>query len=558
MKLFMPRQLNLQVASAAEGGWALTLSDGGAPPALGVVTSEIVQAVTAASAAGRPEEVGALLGQALARCPSVLAGVYTALGSARERHEPTVLLIVCEDEALQNLPWERCVDPSGALWEAREPLCIVRRLPQTTAVAAQAHVELRLGWWSAAADGPPCVPLAELCLKLGLAEPRSFVRPAEAELLNAPDTARALHMEAPALDDALPPSLRAVLPNMTVVMVHGEQRSWSAGASRLLSAGAGAVLSGLPNDPDLAYKLLERLYRGLLSVAGLAEAVKDVRVALPELAGGLILAVADGAALRGGVIRERWTPQGWPRPSAEVGALLQGALELSQQLASGFVGLEHIVLSLCRPAPGGRAAERLRFMLSMRRDGVRERLGSYDLLAPEHAETLGTPRLRALGARLEPGFELEALWALIRDDVAALLNATARLPPASDSTLMSDNGERVSSQSAPRAALAMHLEVLGGPEDGRLLRLSAGDELGRAAADSAAKHTLYGETALTDRHLSRRQLRWRGPGEVELLARARELRRPGGFEPLSAGTAQIFVGDVLALTRVTWLRGVSD
>ena len=58
MELFMPRQLNLRVASAAEGGWALTLSEGGAPPALGVVTSEIVQAVTAASAAGRPEEVG--------------------------------------------------------------------------------------------------------------------------------------------------------------------------------------------------------------------------------------------------------------------------------------------------------------------------------------------------------------------------------------------------------------------------------------------------------------------------------------------------------------------
>ena len=100
--------------------------------------------------------------------------------------------------------------------------------------------------------------------------------------------------------------------------------------------------------------------------------------------------------------------------------------------------------------------------------------------------------------------------------------------------------------------------MLGGPEDGRVLRLDVGDELGRASPDSAVQHTLYGGTALTDRHLSRRQLRWLGEGGVALLARARELRRPSGSAPLEGGTAQVYVGDVLALTQVTWLRGLGD
>lgn len=554
----MSLPLTLGVSCAADGGWTLNLIEPGAPPVSGVVTAEIVQAALAASAEERPGDVGALLGQALARCPSILARVYTVLGAARERREPTLLLLRCDEAPCLGLPWERCVDPSGALWEAREPLCIVRLLAGAPSLSAREHAELRLGFWSETLGSPSRAPLAELCHKLGLAEPILFTGPVEAELLNAPDTARILHLDAPIPDEPLPPSLRAALTSVTAVVVHGEQTPWAAAASRLLSAGAPAVLTGVPQDPQAAQELLERVYSRLLSVAGLAEAVKDLRVSSPALAGGLILAVADGAALSGGVIRERWIPQGWPRPSAEAAAVLQGALELAQQLASGFVGLEHIVLSLCRPSPRGRVAERLRFMLSMRREGVRERLSSYELFAPENVEYLGTPRLQSLATRLAPGFEVETLWALIRDDVSALLNATARLSPLSESTLMTDEPESGSQRVVPKAALATHMEVLGGPEDGRTLRMQVGEELGRASADSAVTHALYGHTALTDRHLSRRQLRWLGGGRLELLARARELRRPGGSEPLSGGTVQICAGDVIALTRVTWLRGLGD
>jgi hypothetical protein len=142
--------------------------------------------------------------------------------------------------------------------------------------------------------------------------------------------------------------------------------------------------------------------------------------------------------------------------------------------------------------------------------------------------------------------------------VSALLNATTRPSPLSDTTLMSGERESASQQRARETALATHLEVLGGPEDGRVLRLEVGDELGRASGDAAVKHTLYGDTALTDRHLSRRQLRWLGEGRLELISRAKALHRPGGIEPLSGGTVQLRAGDVLALTRVTWLRGLSD
>lgn len=557
----MTQDLILAVTGAECGGWRLTLSELGAAPVEGVVGPEVARAALAANEAGRLAEVGTLLGGALARCPSLLARVYSVLGTARERREPILLLLRCEDDAVAALPWERCVDPSGTLWEAREPLCIVRLLPGETGPAAREHAELRLGSWSPAPERPAvATPLGALSAKLGLADPLGFAGPIEATLLNAPDTARVLHLQAPVPEEPLPLSLRVALPTVIAVVVHGGDAPWSDGAARLLRAGAPAVLSGVPDDADQSFELLERVYRGLLSVAGLAEAVKDARAARPELGGGLTLAVTDRAALSGGVVRERWTPQGWPRPCAEVGAVLQSALEVAQQLASGFVGLEHIVLALCRPAPRGRVAERLRFMLSMRRDGVRERLSSYELNAPERVEYLGTPRLRALAARLLPGFEVEALWALIQNDVSALLNATTRVSgasgPRADSTLMTGEGESVSRRPAPKADAAAGLEVLGGPEDGRVLRLGVGDELGRASADSAVKHTLYEGTALVDRHLSRRQLRWLGDGRVELLARARELRRPSGVEPLSGGIVQLHVGDVLALTRVTWLRGV--
>ncbi|MCK6522722.1 hypothetical protein L6R49_14930 [Myxococcota bacterium] len=558
----MTQQLTLGVTTTADGGWRLTLSESGATSVQGVVSPEVVQATFTANTSGRPAEVGALLGGALARCPSVLARIYTALGTARERREPTLLLLVCEDGDVLRLPWERCVDPSGTLWEAREPLCIVRRLPGGNGVSAREHAELRLGFWGTAGSLTSAPLLASVCAKLGLPEPLSFTGPVDAALLNAPDTARVLHLQSPVPDDPLPQSLRAALTSVTAVVVHGDQGSWPEAAARLLHAGAPAVLSGVPDDAEAAEVMLERVYRSLLSVAGLAEAVKEARAACPLHGGGVTLAVHDGAALCSGVVRERWAPEGWPRPSGEVGTVLQGALELAQQLASGFVGLEHLVLALCRPSPRGRVAERLRFMLSMRRDGVRERLGSYELSAPENVDYRGTPRLRALSSQLEAGFEVEHLWALIQNDISALVNATTRVSasigPRAESTLVTGEGESVPRNATPQAAAATRFEVLGGPEDGRLVRLEVGEELGRASADSSVQHTLYEGTALIDRHLSRRQLRWLGDGRVELLARARELRRPGGVEPLHGGTVQINVGDVLALTRVTWLRGAKD
>ena len=66
-----------------------------------------------------------------------------------------------------------------------------------------------------------------------------------------------------------------------------------------------------------------------------------------------------------------------------------------------------------------------------------------------------------------------------------------------------------------RLPLAQGLVVLGGPQDGLILRPRAGDSVGRTAESDGPDHPLYQGARWWDRKLSRDHLRWVGPGRIQ-------------------------------------------
>ncbi len=94
------------------------------------------------------------------------------------------------------------------------------------------------------------------------------------------------------------------------------------------------------------------------------------------------------------------------------------------------------------------------------------------------------------------------------------------------------------------------LTVLGGPEDGRALKMQVGDTLGRASDSDGPTHALYAGTRLTDRKLSRQHLSWQGPGKVVLKRAARRFRG-GEIARVGPGEVELSAGDLLVLTHAT-------
>ncbi len=101
----------------------------------------------------------------------------------------------------------------------------------------------------------------------------------------------------------------------------------------------------------------------------------------------------------------------------------------------------------------------------------------------------------------------------------------------------------------PEAA-AVDLEVVGGPEDGLRLALSAERVVGRWSAGGAGQ--LYASGHHADCRLSRQHAVWLGRGRLRLLKPLHQAPRPA-----SAGVLEVLVGDPIALTPTTWLVGVA-
>lgn len=102
----------------------------------------------------------------------------------------------------------------------------------------------------------------------------------------------------------------------------------------------------------------------------------------------------------------------------------------------------------------------------------------------------------------------------------------------------------------PRPATG-ELEVLFGPEDGRVLTLTPGQTLGRYARD-AADVCLYDDTCTVDPTVSRHALTWMGQGRTMLPRPTLVAER--GTALMRSGPLTLTRGAILLVGESTWLR----
>jgi hypothetical protein len=210
-------------------------------------------------------------------------------------------------------------------------------------------------------------------------------------------------------------------------------------------------------------------------------------------------------------------------------------------------------------------------------------------LRPEQSPSTPTPRLSQLGFRLATGHRIEQLAEVIIDSpgircILGDIEAHRLLGFLSLSDDTEEHGtEAIDDPSAwsgesrhpapPPTPVQgdLHLEVLGGPEDGRLLTLPPGSVLGRwdQGEAEAGPGRLHGPPGPESTRVSRGHARYLGRGAVQLEASARLIRgRTSEDHRVRRRTAdslpvelQLFVGDLLLLDVAlkgagVWLRVV--
>lgn len=262
-------------------------------------------------------------------------------------------------------------------------------------------------------------------------------------------------------------------------------------------------------------------------------------------------------ALRPVLGGQAWRPAGWPAPSPEVERVLERARAYAEQMALGYVGVELVALVLVETGAAGPALNQLRWTLSPAQ--LRPALQGV-VLTGDPSEPQPTPRLIRTGARLHPGFSLEALATALVQDARSVLHVIAGRDLGLGLSVQSVDNSFETARGAvftftPCSGV---FEVLGGPEDGRWIRPSPGETIGRWAPEGGPGHGLYRESCLKDRLLSRAHITSNGGGRV--LARQGVRTLVAGLErPIGAGqTVELNAGDILKLTPFTWLLACGD
>lgn len=257
----------------------------------------------------------------------------------------------------------------------------------------------------------------------------------------------------------------------------------------------------------------------------------------------------------------RWHPPALKSANSSLTRLLGRAAEEARRVGAGWVGLEHL-LAIWRPEDGGSLATRLRSYLLDWDATLPERLRVGLERRPDWGEPLfATPRLCALFARCPEDARFDDLCRLLVEDPFHGLHLFAWRPLSALAVGGEDTygpGQDSVSLVAPDPVPATRLQVLWGPEDGRVIRPDPGQTVGRHAEERAPDRPLYATGPALDRNLHRRQIRYDAPGEFTLLHRT-ELVRPGRSwrspERLK-GAVSLQSGDVLMPTPATWLRAL--
>ena len=613
--------IRLQVSADPDGGWRVGVGLAGSTTEAARLSSERVREVSQAAAAlslgpsgaasaaeiaswaQRELHFGRVLGGALASMPVVWAAFQRALWLASSARAPALIALDIDDHAAQALPWELLADgPQGnPLAEARR--VVFARLSRGGGgfTLGRPGVFLRLLIWAPDAHDPV---VAALCAAL-----RATASEGLAHLITlSADTAPAFIPGAldvlvvvahgDGVDVALgqllrssggmqtdpTPGLTATLRGAAVVFLavcEGDSASEDRLdnlASRTLAAGARAVIAPCrPVTPDVLRAALDGVLGVLTRRATLAEAYGAGLAAMSSLERTLAyarwwtlhLALAH-ADLGSAGLGDLHLPPPLPWPGSSALVLMERAAVRAR--VDGYLGLEHLALALGVESTRGPVAARARVALRRVAGALEEALSGYKatglprpddevtLPSPERRALPLSPRLRRLIASLSPGFDEDALWLAILDLpvsplpwLAALVGRLRDLDP--DESL-EPRGPRPTPQ--PTALLAV-LEVVGGPEDGRRLRLDPGQTLGRWHPDGPHPTApLYRDTALVDDRLSRIALRWLGAGQVEVLGRAELYRDGARTVPAPESPLRLQDGDRLILGRTALVARALD
>jgi hypothetical protein len=522
-------------------------------------------------------EAGRLLGGFVTRGPTLAAAVGAWLGEARGRGAVPVLVVDTAEAGDRQLPWE-LIAVDGAPVEVADGGAVLRRLPGPPATPLPAG-DLAVVRWVADPDDPTTDRVRravdEALLTAGLAPahpvddaPEGPVvvhlvghgrRLAEGFGMASGDEAESAITTAHRLQPLLQ---RAALVVVDVCEAADTTRAeLDSLAGQLLRAGARAVLAPTRRlDVEAAMAAAAALYPALAGGAGVVQAVVEARRAVRGLASphpdgrwsNLGLFVADLAVLDAPApVAGGWRPAGWPAPGSDLAVLLERAHDVARRRASGFVGLEHLMLAQRHLHLGGPAAR----AAADAADGPAiRRLQKLRRVPERDDDWAGTPRLRSIGGGLEPGASAEDLWSLLWSDpggAMAALGGHQRPLLSPSATAATLDPEHIESTRSPASAL----EVLGGPEDGRLLCLQPGQTVGRVGGDHPADHVLYTVSASVDPYLSRRALTWSGTGQLVVHRAARHT--DGHRTQRVEGPLALKAGHLLELSPATCVRGVA-
>lgn len=590
--------LTLQVRPEPNGGWATQLTRLGQSPIAGALGPEDVATLTeqlsellrpppviVPGQVARRESNEEAAGRALAKVfatPGIAALLHQAIGEGLG-----ALVLDAEHPSTHALPWELICRSATAPPIEEETRAVVARLSVgKTARTGPAPSRLRVLAWCAQPDDPALRrvrhALESLCARLGVA--LVTLPPDLAGGLPAPepDTGEILHLlchgeraegalrlHLPGADGtsgSLSALLDGSLERLSLVVV-GVCQGGAVSAhrlndlsGRLLRRGVSACLT--PAEPvrdDTLIALMEGLLPKLLAGGDLAEAVLAARRAVRALRAPhpdsrpytMQLQVSDLRRLDGApLLRAPHGLPGWPRVDAALNAWLLRAKDHARSLGLGYLGVEHLILT-ANPEEGGpihRAATRtlsgaLPLLLRLL-GGLSERPRATDALVL-------SPRLAAIGPRLQDGADAEALWALLLGDGhpgLGLLAPKLTLPGEGlDVSALSR------SQDVGPGRPAEALELVFGPEDGRRITPAPGEVVGREKLPPAAQHPLYADQPAIDKHLRSDHLTWLGDGA--LLLRSSVIPLAHGAARAVKGVTPLREGELLWLTESTWIAG---
>lgn len=494
--------------------------------------SQQLQAPGQAEAALRQAEL-TVGGQLAALLQQVgMQDILLRLGDLRARAAAEGAELVVLLDGPEALPWE-LLERTPLLSGAR-----VVRMGGRAPARIQRGAELEVLVWS---DQPDVQANTLRVLEALLAPLPHVVRitlpPSLRALPPAAGGARVVHLLGPA-----PAWLDAALPDIALLIEPDAHQ----GPARLAAGAPACVTVPLSDDAMLAFS--SGLYRALTSGKTIVEAVTAGRAALAGRSTDRwwrpVCWVGDASVVVAPApLRTLQVPGSWPTCTAHAEQVLSRAAELAQP--HGFLGVEHLARALAQQAA---------LPSSVRAD--LEAIGAR-LVPPEGGQGLrASPRMLELCQKLSPEFDVEDL-------VTALgrVHWIARaLGPATQAWLArpARAGEPSTWQTPipPRPAVpGRSLEVIGGPDDGRILSLGVtGQIVGRwdpdRPLDDGAR--LFSGDGPADRTVSRQHLIYRGNRSFQVRGPTRLQR--GGSPPSDVG-AEVTVepGDLLLLGAGTRL-----